>query len=155
MRMNEHLSDQTFDVRDFVEVDKATLSIAAVLYDVANGREIASFNQLVGGSEGEDFPEALGALKAFCGAYPVWTFDKGQEILERNCKYFAIPFPFRVPFIRVKSLLRGWKVDPRGYTGGTLHQAAGLKMDSAPGGLHNVRSLAAAVSYFENRDLIR
>lgn len=155
--------DQQFDLRVFVEVKydsdrrKSVSQIAAVLYDVANGEEISSFSQTIRGDESvtsekaHDFPEALANLKKFCAHYPVWTFDNGQEIIEQNCTHCSIYFPFHAPFIRVRSLLRSWKIDPNDYSSDTLHQAAGLKLESqGEDALHGARSIAATVSYFEN-----
>jgi hypothetical protein len=150
--MNELFSDQPFDVRAFVAVEKTPLRIAAVLYDVVNGTELAYFDQLVGESDEKNFPEVLEELKKFCDYYPIWTFNKEEEILERYCTAFSLPFPFRTPFIRVKSLLRSWGINPADYSSRTLYMVAGLTMDSREqDALHDARSMAAAVSYFENR----
>jgi inhibitor of KinA sporulation pathway (predicted exonuclease) len=153
---------------------RQVVQIAAIKYDHLSGKEIASFDtltrppftpvlpeffiELTGITQSEvgrgaAFPEALSTFLQFCGDAPVYTFDKDWEVLRQNCSYYPIPFPFEgKPFTRVKPLLGGWGVDAGAYSSGTLYKAAGLQMDGhVHNALHDVRSMAAAIHYFDER----
>ncbi len=161
------------DPRPTSKDKRQIIQIASILFDTETLREVASFDQFVlpldegcitpffeeltGFSkegikqQGMAFPRALEKFAEFCRDYPVWTFDKDQEVFEQNCTYYGIDFPFKDKFIRVKSLLPGWKVDPNAYSSGTLYRAAGLDMQGhVHNALHDVRSMAAAVGVFES-----
>jgi hypothetical protein len=62
-------------------------------------------------------------------------------------------FPFESrEFFRVKERLPSWGIDPDKYSSGTLYQAAGLQMHGrVHNALHDVRSMAHAVHYFETK----
>jgi inhibitor of KinA sporulation pathway (predicted exonuclease) len=162
------------DPRPTSKDKRQVVQIAAIAYDVANNHEVAYFDmltrpafessatpffeELTGITQADieeksvSFPDALIKFKAFCGNYPIWTFDKDQEVFEQNCQYFSIPFPFNETFTRVKALLPGWDINPDNYSSGTLYKAAGLTMQGhVHNALHDVRSMAAAVSYFEDK----
>lgn len=145
------------------------VQIAAIKYDMATGKELASFEvlakpayesrvsdffeELTGITQDQidagavPFPEALQQLVEFCGDTPIMTFDQDWFVIEQNCGYFEIDTPFTVQFTRVKALLPDWGVDPDAYSSGTLYKAVGLTMDGhVHNALHDVRSMAAAVS---------
>jgi hypothetical protein len=63
-----------------------------------------------------------------------------------------MPFPFSGAFTRVKALLPEWNISPNEYSSGTLYKAAGLSMQGhVHNALHDVRSMAVAVSHFEDK----
>jgi hypothetical protein len=148
------LNNQQSSLRVFVEAETLRegyiTRVAAVRYDVANGKEVAAFDRAVDADDEEDFERALASLVVFCGNYPVWTFDEGEHALKDSCHRFAVPFPFRRPFVHVRALLSGWGIRRSAYTAATLYMAAGLQDDNASGALHDARSVARAVSFFEN-----
>ena len=152
------LNNQQSSLRVFVEVEQEggrVTRIGAVLYDGAAGHEVAVFDRPVNVGEAEDFAAAIRAFERFCVGYPIWTFDDTQRKLKGESRYYSVEFPFRRPFIRVKSLLSSWGVRPSRYAAGMLYEVAGLKLaSSASGVLHDVRSVAATVSFFENLDLL-
>ncbi len=152
---------------------RQVVQIAAILCDNETGQELASFDQLVFPAyeqelpdffveltgitqeqvrrDAIEFPEALKALMGFVQSNPIWTFFGDWGVLRQNCGYFNIEFPFENnPFIKVKELLPQWGIDPQAYSSGTLHQAAGMDMEGqVHNALHDVRSMASAVHYFE------
>lgn len=153
---------------------RQVVQIAAIQYDTETGEEIdhferltkplftdkvnSFFQELTGIAQDEidlravAFPDALQDFEAFCGDYSIWTFDKYQEVLQQNCQFFNMELPFREDFVRVKSLLANWNVDAVAYSSGTLYKAARLDMDGhVHNALHDVRSMAAAVRFFESR----
>jgi len=161
------------DPRPTSKDKRQIVQIAAIVYDVKSGQELAAFDklakpafetsvtpffeELTGITQTDiekkaiSFQDALTEFKGFCGNYPIWTFDKDQEVFEQNCQYFSIPFPFNEAFTRVKALLPGWDINPSEYSSGTLYKAAGLSMEGhVHNALHDVRSMAAAVRHFEN-----
>lgn len=151
------------------------VQIGAILFDNTTGRECTSFDVLVEPAFEKKLPlffvhlthitqrmvdtkaipfrEALKQFVSFCKNYSIWTFHADQSVLEQNCRYFGIRFPFEAPFVRVKSFLPAWGVDPNQYSSGTLFQAAQLKMENMQvhNALHDVRSMARAVCVFEHR----
>lgn len=151
------------------------VQMGAIIFDNETGQEIDPFDVLVEpafekilppffveltrisqdmvNTKAIPFPNALRRLVSFCKDYPIWTFHADQSVLEQNCQYFNISFPFKTPFIRVKDLLANWGVAPDQYSSGTLFKAAGLKMNEAlvHNALHDVRSMANAVWVFEHK----
>ena len=99
--------------------------------------------------KGMDFPEGFQKLVEFCNGYPIWTFDKDQEVLEQNCGYFGIEFSLP-DLVRVKPQLPEWGIDPNKYSSGTLYKAAGAEMNGhTHNALHDVRSMAAAIHIWD------
>lgn len=147
------------------------VQIAAIRVDAGTGEELATFDVLTRpvfemklplffieltritngmvDAHGIFFPEAYQAFVQFCSSIPVWTFHKDWYVLKQNCGYFNIPFTLS-PFTTVKEFLPGWGVDSSLYSSGTLHRAAGIEIRGhVHNALHDVRSMAAAVHYFE------
>ncbi|MEK7665967.1 MAG: 3'-5' exonuclease [Patescibacteria group bacterium] len=114
--------------------------------------ELTRINQRMVDAKAISFPEALKHLVSFCKGYPIWIFHADQSVLEQNCQYFDIPFPFQKSFIQVKEQLPTWGLNPDQYSSGTLFKAAGLQMDGSKvhNALHDVRSMANAVWVFEH-----
>lgn len=157
------------------EKDKRQIvQVAAVLYDMEKGVEAASFDmlarptyekhvtpffiELTGITQEQidasayDFSEVLKMFAAFCDGYPVWTFEKDEEVFRQNCGYIGTGFPFSEEFTRVKPRLSRWGIDASKYSSGSLYKAAGLTMEGhVHNALHDVRSMAAAVREFESR----
>lgn len=154
------------------------VQIAAIKYDLATRQELASFDvlaepayetqvtdffeELTGitqqriDAEAIPFPDALQKLVAFCGDTPIMTFDQDWFVIEQNCGYFELENPFAEQFTRVKALLPDWDIDPNAYSSGTLYKAVGLDMDGhVHNALHDVRSMAAAVSVLSVQDQTR
>ncbi len=149
------------------------VQISAILFDNHTGKEVTSFDvltwpafekklppffvELTNITDSQlttnaiDFPTALKSLVDFVKNYPIWTFNADWGVLQQNCSYFGIAYPFEdLPFIKVKPLLSGWKIDADAYSSGTLYQAAGLEMyGHVHNALHDVRSMAQAVHVFE------
>lgn len=144
------------------------VQIAAIIFDNGSGKELASldiltfpafakklpnfFTELTKitqgklNKEGVPFAEGLKKLVDFAGSHPIWTFNLDQEVLEQNCDYFNIAFPFKKNFTRVKPQLPKWNIDPEKYSSGTLFKAVGLKMSGQiHNALHDVRSMTQAV----------
>ena len=95
------------------------------------------------------FPEALKEFEKFCGSAHVWTFNNDWSVFKQNCGYFNILFVL-APFTKVRDILPDWGIDPQEYSSGTLHKAAGIVMRGhVHNALHDVRSMAAAVHFFE------
>ena len=144
--------------RVFMEVEcheRRVARISAVLYELTDGSEAAVFDRMVKAGDAEDFAVALLAFERFCAGYPVWTFDDAQRKLERECRRYSIGFPFRSPFIRVKALLPGWGVRPTKYSASTVYMSTGLKArGDVTGALHEARSVASVVGFFENLELL-
>lgn len=158
---------------------RQVVQIGAILFDTDSGKEQASFDVLVQPAFEKNiptffteltridqkmvddsalpFPDALKQFVVFCQNKPVWTFHGDESVLRQNCQYFDTPFPFDVPFVRVKNMLPDWGVDPDQYSSGTLFKAAKLKMngDNVHNALHDVRSMARAVWVFEHQKLAR
>ncbi len=147
------------------------VQIGAILFDNDQGKELSVLNiltipaynkelppffvELTGidkkqlEEEGISFERGFKELVSFCGDHPVWTFDKDQEVLEQNCSYFNIEFPWQ-KFERVKPKLIQWGIAPNDYSSGTLYQAVGLEMSGqVHNALHDVRSMAGAVHVLE------
>lgn len=160
------------DPRPTASDKRQIIQIAAILYDTEAGEELASFDKLALPLEadsvtpffeeltgirkqsierdGRPFPVVLHEFVEFCQDYPIWTFDKDQEVFEQNCTYYDIPFPFEHNFTRVKPLLGKWGIDPDAYSSGTLYKAAGLDMPGqVHNALHDVRSMAASLRIIE------
>ncbi len=111
--------------------------------------ELTGITDVMLQTRGTPFPDAWREFLQFCDTTPVWTFHKDWYVLKQNCEYFNIPFA-RSPFTTVKDLLPGWGVDPSLYSSGTLYRAAGIEMQGhVHNALHDVRSMATAVHYFE------
>lgn len=150
------------------------VQIAAIIFDTTSGHEIAQFDQVVMPIYQKELPsffteltgitqhdltryaipfrEALSTFHDFCGDIPIWTFDKDEEVLRQNCGYIELPWPFSSQFVRVKSLLPNWNIDPNAYSSGTLYKAVDLNLSGhVHNALHDVRSMANAVHIFENR----
>lgn len=153
------------DLRQIVQV-------AAVLVDTSTGSELAHFDQLARPTfdellpeffveltgitqadvdkAGAPFEEVFAHFVQFCDLHPIWTFDKDEEVLRQNCGFIGQAWPFSEAFVRVRSRLPRWDIDPDAYSSGTLHKAAGAEPQ---GRLHNalndVRSMADAVSRLE------
>lgn len=101
---------------------------------------------------GISFTDGLKRFFDFTNQHPIWTFDLDQEVLEQNCRYVNIHFPFQNDFIRVKPNLSKWNIDPDHYSSGTLYQAVGLKLKGhVHDALHDVRSMARAVHILEQK----
>lgn len=149
------------------------VQIAAIVYDAEECCEVASFNLLVTpifmptlpgffteltgitqaqvDAESISFEAAYEQFFAFCQDYPIWTFDKDEEVLRQNCEYLNLRWLFQDPFIRVKAMLARWGVNPDDYSSGTLYKAANLNMRGhVHDALHDVRSMAATIAVFEN-----
>lgn len=162
------------DPRPTEKDQRQIVQVAAVLYDMEKGVEAASFDMLARptyekqvtpffieltgitqeqiNASAYDFSEVLQMFAAFCSDYPVWTFEKDEEVFRQNCHYIDAAFPFDVPFTKVKPLLAGWGIDAAQYSSGSLYKAAGLEMEGhVHNALHDVRSMAAAVREFEAR----
>lgn len=145
------------------------VQIGAILFDIAKGKEVGSFDQLIipqlsytlpeffveltkitqemVNEKGVDFEEGLKRFANFSQDYPIWIFDGDLGVLKQNCEISRISFPFKESgFTRVKPLLSDWGIDPDKYSSGTLYQAAGLQMNGhVHNALHDVRSMAAAI----------
>lgn len=155
---------------------RQVVQIAAIIFDNAAGEELSSFDVLTFPAftktlpdffveltkitqeelrkKGISFEDGLGKLVDFISDYPVHTFNLDQEVLEQNCAYFNIPFPFGKNFIRVKSQLSKWGINPEQYSSGTLYKAAGLEMSGqVHNALHDVRSMAKAVHRLEKNHI--
>lgn len=128
--------------------------LGAVLYDTAGGGEAAVFDRVVNEGDGEDFAAALRGLASFCAGYPLWTYGDAERLLKESCHRCRLPFPLAKPMIKVRSLLPGWGVRPSRYSAATLYAAAGLPNDGTSGALHDARSVARAVNFFENIELL-
>jgi inhibitor of KinA sporulation pathway (predicted exonuclease) len=148
---------------------RQVVQIAALQYDHHAGREVASLDVLVKppftrylpsffveltgitqrqvDARGVDFQTALAELVGFCEGLDVYTFDQDWSVLQQNCAYHGLAFPFADrPFKRVKTLLSKWGIDPAKYSSGSLYKAAGLDMKGhVHNALHDVRSMSAAV----------
>lgn len=147
------------------------VQIAALRINTRTGDELSSLNTLVRPvfekelplffveltnitdelvqTQGVPFPEAWQKFVQFCDTTPIWTFHNDWYVLKQNCGYVNIPYNLP-PFIQVRDLLPRWGVDPSQYSSGTLHRAAGIEMHGhVHNALHDVRSMAAAVHYFE------
>lgn len=158
--------------RPTVKDKRQIVQIAAILVDSETGDELATFNQLVTpvyekrvadffteltgitqeqvDTEGIPFEQALSKFVQFAGNVDIYTYDKDEEVLRQNCGYIDLMWPFTTSFIRVKTLLPQYGVDPDAYSSGTLYKAAGLRMDGhVHNALHDVRSMAAALRVFE------
>ena len=150
------------------------VQIAAIKTDTKTGKEIASldilvrpafekklppfFIELTGITEqmvndhGIAFSDAYTKFIRFCDIVPIWTFHNDWRVLKQNCGYFDIPLELK-PFTEVRGLLSGWGVDPTQYSSGTLHRAAEIEMHGhVHNALYDVRSMAAAVHYFETHN---
>lgn len=149
------------------------VQIAAIKYDHSQGKEVGEFEvfcrpkytnnlpaffteltgitQAVVDTYAVELGEGIGAFEDFCEGYPVYTFDKDWGVFMQNCGYIKRKFLFSdTPFQRVKPMLAAWGLDPEKYSSGTLYKAAGLTMDGhVHNALHDVKSMAAAVDYFE------
>lgn len=128
--------------------------VSAVLHDTANNKEVAVFDRAVRDGDERDFASALSGLASFCAGYPLWTYGDTERLLKDACRRVSVPFPFARPMIKVRSLLSGWGVRPSRYSAATLYVAAGLPGDGTTGALHDARSVARAVSFFENIELL-
>jgi DNA polymerase III alpha subunit (gram-positive type) len=156
------------------ESDKRqVVQMAAILWDSEQSQELSSFEvftkpayekvlpvfftELTGitqetlNQKAIDFKSGLQEFQKFSKNYPIWTFNDDWGVLKQNCEYISIPFPYNdAPFVRVKPLLPTWGIDAEKYSSGTLYQAAKLKIvGHVHNALHDVRSMAAAVDYFE------
>ncbi len=150
------------------------VQIAAIIFDNQSGRELASldiltfpafakklpnfFTELTKITQGKlnkkgvPFTEGFKKLVDFAESHPIWTFNLDQEVLEQNCNYFNIAFPFKKNFTRVKPRLSKWNIDPEKYSSGILFKAVGLKMSGqVHNALHDVRSMAQAVHILEKK----
>lgn len=158
MNPSLQLNNQQASLRVFIEVEQGLNGrirrVGAVLYDTANNKEMAVFDRTVAADDKQDFAQALAGLAVFCANYPVWTYDTGERLLKEECRRSSTVFPFARPFIRVRSLLSSWGVRSSRYSARNLYEAAGLKNDGAEGALHDARSVAGAVSFFENIELL-
>ncbi len=149
------------------------VQIAAILFDHNKGEEVGSFNiltfpayekklpsffiELTGISQedldknGISFELGLEKFVNFCQDYEIWIFDKDENVLRQNCKYFGLDFPFGDSnFIRVKPKLKYWRIDPEKYSSGTLYKAVNLDLKGkVHNALHDVRSMAQAVHELE------
>lgn len=162
------------DPRPTEKDTRQIVQVAAIVYDNDKGIEVASFDmlarptfekqvtpfftELTGITQDQidttaySFSEALAAFRAFCADYPVWTFEKDEEVFRQNCTYINAEFPFAESFTKVKPLLAGWGIDSSQYSSGSLYKAAGISMQGhVHNALHDVRSMAAAVREFERR----
>ncbi len=103
-------------------------------------------------SKGLSFSEGFDRFVKFCKDYPIFTFDKDYEVFEQNCIMNKVDFVFKnFPFVRVKSLLHSYGINPDSYSSGTLYQAVGLKIDGhVHNALHDVRSMALSLHFLEN-----
>lgn len=151
------------------------VQIAAIKYDEQTGEELDAldifvkptyiaqlpqfFIELTGITQRKvdtaaiSLPDALTQLVKFCDGYEIYTFDKDWNVLRQNYGYLGMDFDFENrPFTRVKTCLGEWGVDGDAYSSGTLHHAAGIEMDDATvhNALHDVRSMAVAMHYFEH-----
>ncbi len=153
---------------------RQVVQISAILFDNTHGKELACFDVLTKpafektlpafftelthitdaqiAERGIIFTEALNEFIEFAGSYPIWTFNADWGVLQQNCSYFDITYPFENShFIKVKPLLSDWGIDADAYSSGTLYKAAGLEMDGhVHNALHDVRSMAQAVHVFDN-----
>lgn len=112
--------------------------------------ELTNITQVQVEEEGQPFPEAILKLSDFCQDDPIWTFDADYGVLKQNATYFNIELPFKEEFIRVKPLLKGWGLDYKDYSSGTLYKATGAKLNGhVHNALHDVRSMSLAVNFFE------
>jgi len=104
-------------------------------------------------AKGLDLSVALDELRKFSQRYQVYIFDADWGVLKQNSAYIQRPFDFEAhPFIRVKPLLVQWGIRENDYSSGTLYKAAGLTMGGhVHNALHDVRSMAAAMCYFETK----
>lgn len=151
------------------------VQIAAIIFDTESSQEISSFDILVlptydrilppffveltgitqemVDTRGVEFSQALQKFIEFCGSRDIWTFDKDFEVLVQNCGYKNTAFALSgSPFVRVKPKLPAWGIDASAYSSGTLYRAAGLIMNGhVHNALHDVRSMAVAVGFFEAR----
>ena len=153
------------------------VQLAAIKYDSATGAEIDFMNvltfpkyikqvpdfftQLTGITQEDidqkaiDFPDAYDTFLRFCegSETSIYTFDNDWQVMRQNTAYFKLAFKFEdQPFIRVKKMLPRWGIDPDTYSSGTLHNAAGIQMEGhVHNALHDVRSMAAAVRFFESQ----
>lgn len=101
--------------------------------------------------KGIEFETALKELLEFIEDYPVWTFNNDYNVFALNCQIqnLANPLP---KFTRVKPKLPSWSIDPDKYSSGTLHMAAGIKLEGhVHNALHDVRSMAMSVGEFERK----
>ncbi|PIR78135.1 MAG: hypothetical protein COU28_03250 [Candidatus Magasanikbacteria bacterium CG10_big_fil_rev_8_21_14_0_10_36_16] len=154
------------------EDKKQIIQIATILFDCKKNEEIASLDILVKPIFHEKLPEffveltsineemikekaidfisALHKFVEFCNDYPIWTFNNDYNVFKQNCEFYNLEIPFKKPFIKVKPLLKNWNIDENKYSSGTLYKAANLNMDGhVHYALHDVRSMANAVNYFE------
>lgn len=152
------------------------VQIAAIIYDEIAGEVVAEFDVLTKPSfqrrlpnffteltgitqkqvreNGISIRDAIAQFAAFCGSTPVWTFDKDEEVFKQNAGYIKMKWPLSQNFVRVKSLLPSWGVNPDAFSSGTLYKAAGLDMlGHVHNALHDVKSMAAAVHVFETKQL--
>jgi hypothetical protein len=165
--METPIYEQFSDVRAFVCIEQSTShhhrieQIGAILYDVINNQEIATFERsltsMPDGDQGvNEAVAALEALASFCTGRPVWSFDGEQSILEQICVAATVDFPFQAPFIHVKALLSNWGVNPADYVSGTIYAKLGIpQVKDTQKAVERARSLAALVDYFENNGVFR
>jgi len=152
---------------------KQIIQIAAILFDTETGQEIDHLDILVKPiyhtilpdffikltsitddiiqKNGVDFITAYEKFLEFSKGHPIWTYNNDFHVIEQNCLFHNINNPITEPFIKVKPQLKKWSIDADKYSSGTLYQAAELKMQGhAHYALHDVRSMAHAMFYFEN-----
>ncbi len=114
--------------------------------------ELTNIDDTIVKTKGTNFEEVLEDLIIFCKDSDIWTFNNDYHVFTQNCEMRNIFNPFKTAFTRVKPLLSKWGIDPDKYSSGTLYQAAGLNMKGhVHNALHDVRSMARAVDYFESQ----
>jgi inhibitor of KinA sporulation pathway (predicted exonuclease) len=102
------------DPRPTAQHERKIVQIAAILYDVANGKEIKAFNRLTKPAFGEkvtpffeeltgitqveidagagELPDVIADFATFCSTYEVWTFDKDEEVLDKIANTSVLNF---------------------------------------------------------------
>lgn len=151
---------------------KQIIQIAAVLFNQTTGKEEKKFDVLIKpifhsslppffveltsineekiAQKGISFTAALDEFVAFCGDYPIWTFNNDYNVFLQNLDFHSLNNPFNEPFKRVKPLLPLFGIDPDMYSSGTLYKAVGLNIEGhVHYALHDVRSMSRAVYHIE------
>ena len=142
------------------------VQIAAIIYDEIAGEVVAEFNVLTKPSFQRRLPNfftyltgitqkqvrenGISRVQKSVASYG----DKDEEVFKQNAGYIKMKWPLSQNFVRVKSLLPSWGVNPDAFSSGTLYKAAGLDMlGHVHNALHDVKSMAAAVHVFETKQL--
>lgn len=123
------------DTEKFIELDSLDLLIKPVKNPVLSQYfiDLTGITQEDINKKGIPYDEALLKFFSWCGNYPIASFGGDETVLEENCKFLNISFPFKSSrFMDLISVFKKYISDVDKYQSGTVMSMFGKKSALRP-----------------------